>query len=228
MSVTRDIRSYADTAVAQGKQVIDQFIDQAVQAQAQLGAVGGAANDYVGKLSAAARMNVGEIADRATDAAQLLRTQAEKAVKLDALTAVSEPYRAQVKGYTSAATDKLTVRVDTLLSAARQDPRVGRFVTTTESLGAVLLVTVSQRVLQPVMSLTGVGGKSTASNDAASKPATSKPAARKPAVRKPAAPKAAAPGRKAAATKPATRPATTSPARKAAARKTTVRPSSDN
>jgi hypothetical protein len=234
MSVTSDIRSYADTAVAQGKQVIDQVIEQVI-------------DQTIDKAQA----QFGEISGKATGAAHDLRAQAEKAVDLDALTAAVEPYVVQVKEYTSAVADKVSASVETLLTVARKDPRFDRFVITAESFGAVLLVTVNERVVQPVVSLTaaslaGVAGKPTLSNGAAGKPAARRPGAGKPAAaepatakpttpaaagpttRKPAAPKAASPARKAAATKPATRPATTSPARKTAARKTAGRRSTDS
>jgi ElaB/YqjD/DUF883 family membrane-anchored ribosome-binding protein len=192
MSVPTDIRSYADTAVAQGKQVLD-------QAQAQLTEVAGTVNGYVGALGSTARQNVTEIADKATDAVQELRAQAEKAVDLDAVTTAIEPYLAQVKEYSSAVGDKVVSSVGALVTTARKDPRVDKLVVTAESLGAVLVETVAERVVKPVQSLAGVGAKPAASAPATIPTGTTTPAARKPA----------------------TRPATKAPARKAAAKRTT-------
>lgn len=77
MSIATDIRSYADNALAQGKQVIDQ-----------------------------AQENVSGLTSKATDAVTDLRAQAEKAVNLDAIKTAIEPYLAQAKGYSTTVTDR--------------------------------------------------------------------------------------------------------------------------
>ena len=77
MSIATDIRSYADNAFAQGKQVIDQ-----------------------------AQENVSGLTSKATDAVTDLRAQAEKAVNLDAIKTAIEPYLAQAKGYSTTVTDR--------------------------------------------------------------------------------------------------------------------------
>jgi len=77
MSIATDIRSYADNALAQGKQVIDQ-----------------------------AQENVSGLTAKATDAVTDLRAQAEKAVNLDAIKTAIEPYLAQAKGYSTTVTDR--------------------------------------------------------------------------------------------------------------------------
>jgi uncharacterized protein YjbJ (UPF0337 family) len=187
MSIASDIRSYADTAVSQGKQVLD-------QAQAQLNDVTGQANEFVGK----ARENVSDIAEKATEAVNDLRTSAEKAVNLDAIKTAVEPYLAQVKTYSAAVTDKAEV----LFHGIKTDKRVAKLVDTAGSVTGVVLETVQDRVVKPVQSLTGLGGKP------AAKPAAPKAAATKPAA-KPVATKPAP-------SKPASRPA----ARKAPAKRT--------
>ncbi|WP_375492966.1 hypothetical protein [uncultured Jatrophihabitans sp.] len=90
MSITSDIRSYADNAVSQGKHVLD-------QAQSSL-------NDVTGR----ARDNV-------TD----LRASAEKVVNLDAVTTAIEPYVAQLRQYSTAVTDRVEHAVDGLRSDKR-------------------------------------------------------------------------------------------------------------
>jgi hypothetical protein len=172
MSIASDIRSYADTAVSQGKQVLD-------QAQAQLNDVTGQANDLFGKTKG----NVGEIAGKATDAVNDLRVSAEKAINFDAIKTAVEPYLAQVKDYTSSVTD----RADALLSGVKGDPRVAKLVEAARPVTAVVVGTVQDRVVKPVQSLTGIGTKpaSKPTATAAPKPAT-KPAATKPAATKPA------------------------------------------
>lgn len=190
MSITSEFRTYADNAVSQGKHVLD-------NAQAQLNDVTGQANDLVGKANGF----VSSIADKAGDAVTDLRTSAEKAVNLEAINSAVEPYRAQLKEYTSVVTDK----VEALVSGVTNDKRV-----------AALVETVQVRVVKPVQSLTGIGAKpatrSSAKRGAKPSPRPTKAAAAKPA-RRPAATRSAA--------KPASKPATNPSARKAPAKRAT-------
>ncbi len=188
MSITSDIRSYADTALEQGKQVLD-------QAQAQLNDVSGQANQLAGKAKDNVSGLTGKITGSAGDTLADLRTQAEKAVNLDAVKSAVEPYLAQAKGYTNTVGD----RAEELFSTLTSDPRVAKLVATAESLAGVVVETVHERVVKPVQSLTGRGSKPVAK-------ARPKPAAK-------ATPKPARPA--------ATKPVTTTSARKAPARKAT-------
>jgi len=190
MSITKDIRSYADTAVEQGKQVLD-------QAQSQLQGVTGTARENVSELSA-----------KATDAVHDLRAQAEKAVNIEAIKSAVEPYVAQAKGYSTTVTD----RAEELYSTVKNDKRVAKLVSTAESVTGIVIETVQERVVKPVQSRTGRTSAPVAKAPAASKPAATKPAATKPAATKPAATKPAA---TATARKSVTRKA---PAKKAAAK----------
>jgi len=143
MSITRDIRTYADTAIAQGKQVLD-------QAQSQVIGVTG----------------------KATVAVNDLRTQAEKAVNLNAIKTAVEPYLAQAKDYSSTVTD----RAEGLLRTAKNDKRVSLVVAKAEELTGTVVSTVQVRVVKPVQSLTNRGGKPAAKPSASTKPvATTKP-----------------------------------------------------
>ena len=155
MSITSDLRAYADTALEQGKQV-------------------GAKASHT-------------VAD--------LRAQAEKAINVDAIRAITaavEPYLAQAKEYRTAVTD----RANGLVGTVTHDKRVAKLVDTAESLSGTVVGTVQQRVVKPVQNLTGLG----------------KPA-RKPA-RKPVATATRT-------TSSATKPASTRPAPKPAAKATT-------
>jgi hypothetical protein len=191
MSITSDIRSYADTALEQGKQVLD-------QAQTQLTDATGQANEFVGKLRA--KSNVAELSAKANVAVSDLRVQAEKAVNLDAIKAAIEPYLAQAKGYSTSVTD----RAEVLFTTVKNDKRVVKIVTKAEELTGTVVETVQDRVVKPVQSLTGLGVKP------AAKPAAPKPAVTTPATAT-AATTAATPA--AAKAKPAARKA---PAKKAA------------
>lgn len=160
MSIATDIRSYADNALAQGKQVIDQ-----------------------------AQENVSGLTAKATDAVTDLRTQAEKAVNLDAIKTAIEPYLAQAKGYSTTVTD----RAEDLFNTVKNDKRVALVVTKAEQFSGTVVETVQERIVKPVQSLTGIGAKP--ATKAAPKPAatkvTPKPVA-KTTARKAPAKKAAA------------------------------------
>jgi hypothetical protein len=77
MSITSDIRNYADTALEQGKQFTD-----------------------------TAKENVSGLTSKATGAVLDLRTQAEKTINVDAIKTAVEPYLAQAKQYRSTVTDR--------------------------------------------------------------------------------------------------------------------------
>lgn len=179
MSITSDIRAYADSALEQGKQVVG-------QAQAQLNDVTGQANEFVGKVTGTAKDNVSGLTSKATDAVNDLRSQAEKAINIDAIKTAVEPYLAQAKQYRSSVTD----RAESLFESVRKDKRVAKVVATAESLTGVVVETVNVRVVKPVVSLTGLGSKPAPKRKPAAKAAT-KPAATRPAAKKAPAKKAA-------------------------------------
>ena len=168
MSITTDLRSYAD------------------KAQAQLNDVTGQANEFYGK----AKENVSEIAGKATSAVHDLRLQAEKALNLDAIKTAVEPYLAQVKDYTSTVTD----RAEGLFSGVKGDKRVAKLVDAARPVVDV----VETRVVKPVQSLIARDQKpakrpaakpasTAAATKPVSKPVATKPASKpasKPAVRK--------------------------------------------
>ncbi len=192
MSITNDIRSYADTALEQGKQYVG-------QAQAQFNGVNRQANQFVNGLTSS-------FTTRATGTVHDLRTQAEKTLNIDAIKTAVEPYLAQAKQYRASVTD----RAEGLLETVTSDKRVAKVITTAESLTGVVFETVQERVVKPVVSLTGLG------NTPAPKKAPAKPA--KAATTRPAK---KAPAKKAtAARKAPAKKATT--ARKAPAKKTTT------
>jgi len=187
MSLSSDLKTYADRAASQSKQALG-------QAQAQLTDVTGQAGELYGK----ARTNVAGIADKAAAAANDLRASAEKAVNLDAIRSAVEPYLSQVRGYTTTVGD----RAESLLAEARKDKRVASLVEAVDQ----LMGQVEQRLVGPVRSLTGLGGKPSAGPVVKPAPTakTSKPAAEP--TSKPTA---------------ASKPAAKSTARKPAAKKTT-------
>lgn len=161
MSITKDIRAYADSALEQGKQV----------------------------------------GHRASSTVADLRTQAEKALNIEAIKAAVEPYLASAKEYRNAFTD----RASGIVGGVTSDKRVAELVDTAESLSSTVVGTVSDRVVKPVQNLTGIGKAKPARKASAPKASTSKPAT------------------KPASTRPAPKPATKSTARKAPAKKASTK-----
>jgi hypothetical protein len=171
MSITNDIRAYADSALEQGKQVFD-------QAQAQLSDVTEQANGFVGKLTETAKGNAASITTAVSD----LRTQAEKAFSFETIMSALEPYLAQAKGYTQVVTD----RANDLFVTVKSDKRVAKIVDSAESISGVVVETVQDRVVKPVQSLTkresSPVAKKTTTRKPAAKPATTRPSV-KPATK---------------------------------------------
>lgn len=175
MSITSDIRSYADTVGSEGKKVLD-------KTQAQLNDVTGQANDYFERYTAGARENVSDIADKANEAVNELRASAEKAINFEAIKSAIEPYLAQVKGYQATVTD----RAESLLSTVTNDKFVAKVV---EQVQVLVVKPVQSRFgSQPTVNKPATSA-SKPSPAKATKPAATKPVAKaKPTVRK-AAPK---------------------------------------
>ena len=191
MSIASDIRTYADTAVSQGRQVLDSSL---ATAQAQLNDVTGTANDYASTIA--------DKVSSATETVNELRVTAEKAINLDAIKTAVEPYLAQAKEYGASVTD----RAEDVLNNLRSDKRVAKVLDSATAVSGVVLEQVNDRIVKPVQSLTGIGAKPAAP---ARKPAP------KPAATKPATP------RTAAARKTTARPvAKKAPARKTAVKRT--------
>jgi hypothetical protein len=146
MSVTSDIRAYADsainTAVKTGKQTL-------TAAQEQFGGVTISANEFVGDL----------------------RNSAEKVVNVDAVRTAIEPYLTQLRGYG----DEVGDRVEEIVATLKKDPRFGKLVETADSLSSVVLEIIQERVVKPVQSLTGSAKPRTA-HKPSPKPAATRPA----------------------------------------------------
>ena len=164
MSITTDLRSYADKA--------------ADRAQASLNDVTGQANELYGKT----RENVVELAGKAQGTVKELRLQAEKAVNLDAIKTAVEPYIAQVKGYTHQVTD----RAESLFVTVKSDARVAKLVDAARP----VVDTVQEKVVKPLTARTAKSApaakaapKAPTAAKPATRPATTKPAS-KPAARK--------------------------------------------
>jgi hypothetical protein len=133
MSITNDLRAYADSAVDRGRQTLS-------SAQSQLGGVNRQAGDFVGKVT-----------DTATEAVTDLRESAEKIVNVDALRTAIEPYLSSLRSYG----DSVSERVDELVATLRKDPRFAKLFDTADSVSDVVLELVQERVVKPVQSFAG-------------------------------------------------------------------------
>jgi hypothetical protein len=217
MSITNDIRTYADTVVAEGRKVLDSTLSTA---QAQLNDVTGQANEFVGK---------------ATSAAQDLRTSAEKAVNVDAIKAAVEPYLDQVSAYQATVQE----RAEAIFAELKKDPRLAKAFLAADAAFEVVVETVQERVVKPVVAFTGRGqdtaskstprpaaktttaktgtAKTGTAKTTPAKTTTAKTTTAKTTAAKTTAPKTAATPKTAAAqTTAARKPATTKPAAKKA------------
>jgi heparin binding hemagglutinin HbhA len=173
MSITSDIRNYADTAVEQGKQIVGQAVETA-------------------------QHQFADVTNRATGTVNDLRAQAEKTLNIDGLRTAIEPYLAQARQYRTTVTD----RAEDLLGTVTSDPRVAKVVTTAETVTGLVIDTVQERIVKPVSSLTGRGvtpNKAAGTVTKPAKAATTRPAAKTTAKKAPA--KKATPARKAPAKK---------------------------
>jgi hypothetical protein len=168
------IKQYADTAIEQGKLATEQ------------------ANEFVGNLAGRAAGAVGE-----------LRAQAERALPIDSIKSVVEPYleqaRKHMQKYGSTVSDRAEGVVGSVRQSANNDPRIAKALATAETVAA----TVQERVVKPVADRTGLGNR-------VSKPTTA--TNRKPASTRPATKKATAKGKptaKKTTTRKSTRTAST-------------------
>ena len=145
------IKHYADTAIEQGKLATEQ------------------ANQFVGNLAGRAAGAVGE-----------LRAQAERALPIDSIKSVVEPYleqaRKHMQKYGSTVSDRAEGVVGSVRQSANNDPRIAKALATAETVAA----TVQERVVKPVADRTGLGNRVSKPTTAANrKPANTRPATKK-------------------------------------------------
>ena len=197
MSITNDIRGYADTAIEQGKQVVTQAVGQA-------------------------QANVAQLTTRAGGAVTDLRSQAEKTLNVDAIRAAVEPYLAQAKIYRSGVTERAEGLLGSVKESVTSDKRVARVVSTAESVTGLVVDTVTERVVKPVTSLTGRKPVTSTRPTTTTSAASSNSTAAKAPAKKAAKPAATRPAAKKTAAKSTTKSTTKSAAKKAPAKKTTA------
>jgi hypothetical protein len=146
MSIASDVRSYADSALEQGKQVVD-------QAQSRLGEVQDNAQDFASKAASKASSKASETyADLRTRGEELYERVSTLPV-VERATAVAEPYvsqvSAQLNGYRTTVTDK----VEQLYTDLKKNDQVAKVLSVAETAAGVVIETVNERVVNPVKSL---------------------------------------------------------------------------
>jgi len=236
MSITTDVRSYADTALSQGKAALSNAGNAAVlvnkrlvadapkPAYAALGAadlVATAVTRRVESLPTDAVSNVGRV--QQTGRVLMVRTQSDALARLtelrgrldsgiESIGALPTVARTTTEAYLSTAKDlygKLTARGEAKAAELRKDPRVGRLLGQANEVAESVQSAVAPVVKSAFDSVESTPVRKTTRKAPARKAPASKPAAITAPARKAAA--TTAPARKAAATK--------APARKATARK---------
>ena len=201
MSITNDVRTYADVALEQGKHVVDQA--QAAVTERITG-VAGDATVVVEKVQSRAQGLASKASETYGELASLGESLYERVSALPVVDSVSstvEPYVAQLNGYRTAFAEK----VEELYADLKKNEQVAKVLDSAELAATAVLDTVNERVIKPVRSAVAPAP----APKPAPKPATADAAsATSSANHKPAAKTTAA---KAA---PAKRPATRRPANK--------------
>ncbi len=206
MSITNDVRTYADVALEQGKHVVDQA--QAAVSERITG-VAGDATVVVEKVQSRAQNLASKASETYSELAGLGESLYERVSTLPVVDSVSstvEPYVAQLNGYRTAFTGK----VEELYADLKKNEQVAKVLDSAELAATAVLDTVNERVIKPVRSAVAPAPASKRAH-AASTTSTAPAANHKPAAQPAAKPAAKTAAAKAA---PAKRPATRRPANK--------------
>ena len=181
MSITNDVRSYADAAIERGKHVVD-------QAESRLTEVASEATGLAGKVSVTATEVVDKVQDRthgltgkAVETYGELRNFGEslygRVVALpvvESVTSTVEPYVGQLNGYRLVLTEK----VEGLYADLKKNDQMAKVLDNAESVAGVVIGTVQERVVKPVRSMVdGKPATHATSHKPATHAATHKPAA---------------------------------------------------
>ena len=208
MSITSDVRTYADVALEQGKHVVDQA--QAAVTDRITG-VAGDATVVVEKVQSRAQGLASKASETYGELASLGGSLYERVSALPVVDSVSstvEPYVAQLNGYRTAFTEK----IEELYADLKKNEQVARVLDGAELAATVVLDTVNERMIKPVRSAVAPApapkrahAASASTSGSATASATHKPATH---------PAAKATAKTTAKAAPAKRPATRRPANK--------------
>ncbi|HEY7046810.1 MAG TPA: hypothetical protein VH373_06280 [Jatrophihabitantaceae bacterium] len=142
MSIANDVRSYADSALEQSRQVVD-------QAQARFSGVQGNAQDFAGKA-----------ADKASATYADLRTKSEALYGrvstlpvVERVTSTVEPYVAQFSAQLNGYRTTVAEKVEQAYADLKKNDQAARMLGAAEAAAGVVIETVNERVVTPVKSV---------------------------------------------------------------------------
>jgi hypothetical protein len=138
MSIANDLRSYADSALEQGRQVVD-------QAQSRFSDVQGNAQDITGKAAGKATATYADLRTKG----ETLYGRVSTLPGVEQVTATVEPYVAQLNGYRVVVAEK----VEQAYTDLKKNDQVAKVLGVAETAAGVVIETVNERVVTPVKSL---------------------------------------------------------------------------
>jgi hypothetical protein len=179
MSITSDVRSYADAAVEQGKQVVDQAQSRltgvASDATELAGKVSGTATEVAEKVQGHAQGLTGKAIETAGELRTFGETLYERVIAWPVVETVAssvEPYLGQLKEYGATVTE----RIEEFYADLKKNDQVAKALDSAEFVAGAVIDTVSARVVKPVRSyVEGATGAAAASTEPA--PSTAEQAA---------------------------------------------------
>ena len=137
MSITSDVRSYADSLLQQSKQVIG-------QAQARLTEVPSDASGLADKAATRASETYSDLRTKG----EALRERVSALPAVDQVSSTMEPYVAQLNGYRVALIEK----VEQLYAELKTNDQVARVLGVAEQATGAIVGTVNERLVNPVRS----------------------------------------------------------------------------
>lgn len=138
MSIANDLRSYADSALEQGRQVVD-------QAQSRFSDVQGNAQDITGKAAGKATATYADLRTKG----EALYGRVSTLPVVEQVSATVEPYVAHLNGYRTVVAEK----VEQAYTDLKKNDQVAKVLGVAETAAGVVIETVSERVVTPVKSL---------------------------------------------------------------------------
>jgi hypothetical protein len=142
MSIANDVRSYADSALEQGRQVVD-------QAQARFSGVQGNAQDFAGKAADKAGATYADLRTKS----EALYGRVSTLPVVEQVTSTVEPYvaqfSAQLHGYRTTVAEK----VEQAYADLKKNDQAAKVLAAAEAAAGVVVETVNDRVVTPVKSL---------------------------------------------------------------------------
>ncbi len=156
MSITNDVRSYADAALEQGKQAVDhaqaKLTEVAGDATGLAGKVGGTAAEVAEKVQGHAQGFAGKASGTYGELRNFGESVYGRVVALpvvESAASTAEPYVAQLNGYRLVVTGK----IEAFYADLKKNDQMAKVLDGAEAVAGLVLGTVNERVVKPVRSL---------------------------------------------------------------------------